>query len=825
MLRRTTILRSAAALALGFLLVQAEADEAGDARMQHWMAHPQRTAFAVRTEAPPRLDGLVDDEVWTRAPLNEGFTQSDPDNGEPASLRTTFQVAYDDDALYIAAVCYDDPDSVTAALARRDESRERDFVEINLDPHHDHQTGVWFNVGPSGWIGDGIIYNDDDFDDGWDSVAEAAAAMRPDGWSVELKIPYHALRFGDNETWGINVYRKISRRAEWAGWSFTPRGVTGFASRFGHLEGIEGIEPRRSLEILPFSVGRSILPVGDRGGEHDLASSAGLDLRYGLSSNISLNATVNPDFGQVEGDPAVLNLTVFETFYRERRPFFLEGIQIFQSPRPGIAGISGPARLFHSRRIGRPPSRFPLPAGSRELERPDHTTILGAVKLSGKTGARTAFGLLNAVTGREEALVEQADPARGRVEVEPVTNYFVGRVQQDLLTNSTAGAEVTAVNGRGFDPAYVGAGDLHLKWRDNAYRFYTRLAVSRARQGEDRGTGWEGLLNLGKSGGAFGGEVHLDARSPAFQVNDLGYMKPRNRIQTGLALHHQKLHPYWLARRSGYDLDFWVRWNYDRVRLFRGVAFSTWHHLHDYWGFWAQVLHNLEGLDEVVTRGGPIMVAPSDTRIGLNVWTDARKPVTGRFGWNFFESRSGDNLRSGFWAGLEFRPMSQLRVTMGPSYSFQRNFAQWLRNEDDDGDGEADRFIFGELESRVLAISVRGDWTFTPTLSLQLYAQPFVTTGDYGDIKELARPRSYEFFPYSGFDGNPDFHFRSLHSNLVLRWEFRPGSTLFLVWQQSRGRGFDALDPRFRPASDLGDTFLDPGQSILLVKGNWWLGL
>ena len=509
----------------------------------------------------------------------------------------------------------------------------------------------------------------------------------------------------------------------------------------------------------------------------------------------------------------------------QRRPFFLEGIQIFQSPRPGIAGISGPARLFHSRRIGRPPSRFPLPAGSRELERPDHTTILGAVKLSGKTGARTAFGLLNAVTGREEVLVEQAGTARRRVEVEPVTNYFVGRVQQDLLTNSTAGAEVTAVNGRGFDPAYVGAGDLHLKWRDNAYRFYTRLAVSRARQGEDRGTGWEGLLNLGKSGGAFGGEVHLDARSPAFQVNDLGYMKPRNRIQTGLALHHQKLHPYWLARRSGYDLDFWVRWNYDRVRLFRGVAFSTWHHLHNYWGFWAQVLHNLEGLDEVVTRGGPIMVAPSDTRIGLNVWTDARKPVTGRFGWNFFESRSGDNLRSGFWAGLEFRPMSQLRVTMGPSYSFQRNFAQWLRNEDDDGDGEADRFIFGELESRVLDISVRGDWTFTPTLSLQLYAQPFVTTGDYGDIKELARPRSYEFLPYAGFDGNPDFHFRSLHSNLVLRWEFRPGSTLFLVWQQSRGRGFDALDPRFRPASDLGNSFLDPGQSILLVKGNWWLGL
>ncbi len=793
--------------------------------MQQWMAHPQRTAVAVRTETPPRLDGVVDDAIWTRAPLNEGFTQREPNDGEPATLRTTFQVAYDDDALYVAAVCYDDPDSVTAALARRDERRERDFLEIDLDPHHDHQTGAFFTVGPSGWVGDGIIYNDDDYDNGWDSVAEAATAMRPDGWSVELKVPYHALRFGESTTWGINVFRRISRRAEKVAWSFVPQGVTGYASRFGHLEGIEGIKPRRSLEILPFTVGRSIRPVGDGGGENDLSSSAGVDLRYGLSSNISLNATVNPDFGQVEGDPAVLNLTVFETRHRERRPFFLEGIQIFQSPRPSITGVTGQARLFHSRRIGRPPSRFPLPAGSRELERPDHTTILGALKLSGKTGGRTAFGLLNAVTGREEVLVEQADSVRRHVEVEPVTNYLVGRVQQDLLTNSTAGAEVTAVNGRGFDPAYVGAGDLHLKWRQNAYRIYTRLAVSRTGQEEERGTGWEGLMNFKKSGGAFGGEAHVDARSPDFQVNDLGWMKPRNRIQAGLGLYHQKLHPYWFARRSWFDLDFWVRWNYARVRLFRGIASSTSHQLHNYWGFWARVIRNFEGFDEVVTRGGPIMVAPSDTRINLSVWSDDRKPVTARFGWSFFESRSGDNLQSGVWVRFEFRPMSQLRVTIGPSYNYQRNFAQWLQNKDDDGDGEADRFIFGELDSRVLDISVRGDWTFTPTLSLQLYAQPFVTTGDYGAIKELARPRSYEFLPYAGFDGNPDFHFRSLHSNLVLRWEFRPGSTLYLVWQQNRGRGLDALDPRFRPGDDLGSTFLDPGQSILLVKGNWWLGL
>ena len=325
----------AAVLAAVFLISGADAadeqpahTDTSDAQMQFWMTHPQRTARAVRAEVPPRLDGVIDDEIWLRAPVHEGFTQNDPDNGEPSTQRTTFQVAYDDDALYIAGMCYDTrPDSITARLARRDEWRERDLLEINLDPHHDHQTGVYFVVGPSGWIEDGIIYNDDDFDDSWDSVAEMKTARRTDGWSWELKIPYHVLRFGEKETytWGINVFRKISRRAEWSQWSFTPRGVSGYVSRFGHLEGIEGIRPQRSLEIFPFALGRSTLSPGDSGSEHDLFSSAGLDLRYGLSSNISLNATINPDFGQIEGDPAVLNLGVFETFFRERRPFFSGG--------------------------------------------------------------------------------------------------------------------------------------------------------------------------------------------------------------------------------------------------------------------------------------------------------------------------------------------------------------------------------------------------------------------------------------------------------------------------------------------------------------------
>ena len=835
----------AAVLAAVFLIAGAAgADEqpahtdTSDAQMQFWMTHPQRTARAVRAEVPPRLDGVIDDEIWLRAPIQEGFTQNDPDNGEPSTQRTTFQVAYDDDALYIAGMCYDTrPDSITARLARRDEWRERDLLEINLDPHHDHQTGVYFVVGPSGWIEDGIIYNDDDFDDSWDSVAEMKTARRTDGWSWELKIPYHVLRFGEKETytWGINVFRKISRRAEWSQWSFTPRGVSGYVSRFGHLEGIEGIRPQRSLEIFPFALGRSTLSPGDSGSDHDLFSSAGLDLRYGLSSNISLNATINPDFGQIEGDPAVLNLGVFETFFRERRPFFLEGIQIFESPTPFIVGIRRPTRLFHSRRIGRPPSRFDLPEDSDEVNRPDNTTILGAVKVSGKTAGRTAFGLLNAVTGREEARIDQRitsaetgriDTLRRDVEVEPITNYFIGRVQQDLLTNSTAGAQLTAVNGRGFDPAYVGAGDLHVKWWENAYRLYSRLAVSRAGQAEERDTGWEGALYFQKTGGAFGGQAYVDAQSPDFEANDLGFMRRNDRIQAGTHLRYEKLDPYWFARRSGFNFNVWSHWNFAGERLSRGVNFNTWHNLHNYWGFWMGLSRNFAAFDDLATRGGPLMRSPAHTWFGMDVWTDDRKPISAWLGWNVSGSQGGDNLGSWLGFAIALRPVSQFELEIEPGYNFNRNFAQWVENKDEDGDGEDDHFIFGELESRVFEIGVRGTYAFTPSLSLQLFVQPFVTTGDYGAIKELARPRSYEFSPYAGLEENPDFHSRSLRSNVVLRWEYRPGSTLFAVWQQSRDHAFDDVsNPRFRPAGDLSRAFTDDGDSIFLIKLNRWFGL
>lgn len=271
-----------------------------DARMAGWLAHPQRTAQAARTTTPPTLDGHVGEEEWAAAPIQSDFTQEDPKHGEPASERTTFQVLYDDEAIYVGVICYDSrPDSIRPMLSRRDEWRERDVIEVNLDPHHDHQTGNFFVTGPSGWMRDGSIYNDDDGDRTWDGVWEAKTMLREDGWSVEYRIPYHVLRFSEKPvyTWGINLFRFIARRQEWSHWNFKPDGVSGWASRFGHLEGIEGIQPKRSFEIFPFTIGRVTLTRGEDGAkdETDLLGTAGLDVRYGLTSSISLNGTINPD--------------------------------------------------------------------------------------------------------------------------------------------------------------------------------------------------------------------------------------------------------------------------------------------------------------------------------------------------------------------------------------------------------------------------------------------------------------------------------------------------------------------------------------------------
>lgn len=778
-----------------------------------------RVATAVRIEgAPPKLDGVLDDRIWKTAPLHEGFRQRDPDEGEPASERTTFQVAYDDEALYFGAMCYDgEPDKIASRLVRRDSFVESDRFDVILDPHHSRQEAFWFFIYPSGSVMDGTISGGDWWDSTWNGVWEVKTKIQKNRWVAECKIPFHVFRFAPKEkyTWGIQVARVISRKKEYALWRFIKKDEPGWVSRFGDLTGIKDIHPSRHLEFLPYAMGRTRL-----NDETDFWGNIGTDAQYGITTGTTLNATVNPDFGQVEADPARLNLTAYEEYFEERRPFFIEGASIFGS---------NDYNFFYSRRIGRRPGRFEIPDGTTELSRPEATTILGAAKIVGKTQGNTHFGIMQAVTAPEYARIQEGVDGK-KVQsnhlIEPLTNYFVGRINQDVLEgNSRVGLITTAVNRQNSTAAYVGGLDWDLKFAKDRYQITGTLATSQSWHLKTHKLGYLAHLEFDKRGGWWSGESSFRMLSPDFEMNDLGFSRRSDLLEWDYALSVRKQRPFSIFRRVAMQFYGWQQWNYDKVNIGRHLELLTNAHFKNYWDFSLLVARNLESFsDDDVRRGGALIKNPANWWAYTQLSTDSRKMIrlelNPTFNWNDDGQSYGYNLR----LYLRIRPASNVEFSVGPSYGYQVKDAQWVKQVERN---LKKHYVYGELESRTLDFTTRANISFTPTLSLQFYLQPFITIGDYTDFKELVEPKSYQFKPYV-LEENHDFHRRSLRGNTVLRWEFRPGSTLFLVWSQSRAVGIEevsAEDLEFRPLHRLGSSFTDEGKNIFLIKCRYWLGM
>jgi hypothetical protein len=428
----------------------------------------QAQRIKIKPQAP-KIDGRLDDAIWQQSPVSSDFLQLDPIEGEVASEKTTVQVAYDEEGLYVGIRCYDsDPQAIVSRLTRRDGETQADWISLSLDPHLDRQTGCFFTAYASGSVIDGTYADDRNKDETWNAVWEVATSIDAEGWSAEFYIPYYVMRFSpqDEYTWGLNVERHISRKQERTHWNLMQKDQPGLVSQFGNLHGIRDIDPPLHLEYVPYAMGRSIVDGGA-----DYFGNAGVDLRYGVTSSLSLNATVNPDFGQVEADPAQLNLTAFEDFFSEQRPFFVEGASIFET---------GDFDLLYSRRIGRRPGYFSVPEDAVEEDRPEATTILGALKLTGKTEGKTAFGLLQAVTAPEYADINR-NSVRDEYRIEPLTNYLVGRVRQDVFDGTSGvGLFASSVHRRDGQSAYVGATDWDLRFREDIYNLTGTLAASRA---------------------------------------------------------------------------------------------------------------------------------------------------------------------------------------------------------------------------------------------------------------------------------------------------------------------------------------------------------
>ena len=852
---------------------------------------PPLHLVAQRASAPPVLEGRLDEPLWASAPVASGFVQARPVPGAAGTERTEVRVAYDDGAVYVAARMFDTrPDSIVGRLARRDQDVHSDWFSVALDSYHDRRTAFVFAVNPRGVKRDLVITNDQGGDDGWDAVWDAAVRTDSLGWTVEFRIPLSQLRFraGDGGgTWGINFERRIARRDEVSHWAPLPPDASGVVSRYGTLQGLRGLRAPRRLEVQPYTVARVTRAPGAAADPYhqptEWFGSAGADVKYGLTSELTLTATINPDFGQVEADPSEVNLSGFESYFEEKRPFFTEGADLFQTGYP---------QLFYSRRVGRAPQGSPPAADFADV--PPSTTILGAAKLTGKTGG-WSIGLLDAVTADERARFTSAQ-GQGSARVEPLTNYAVARIARDFRGGrSGVGGIVTATHRRldgGFDflPSSGYAGGIDARHRFGDYEVSGAVlgsliagsdtAVARVQRGAghyfqrpgarhlaydpSRGTlgGYAAHATVEKTGGgSWSWQLYGHAFSPGFEVNDLGYHFGADELRQYAVVGYQQHKPGRVFRNWHASVSQAADWTFGGERKDAFVEADFGFQLPNQWNAFGWFMRHVGGIAPDALRGGPAVLWPGQSMGGLSLRTDPRRKVRLGFGSNWSVQDGTGTRRLSLSPSVTVRPSQRMDVSLRPSLSWNRATWQYVGRRRDANAGGVDRYVVGHLDQATASLTARVDLSFTPELSLQLYASPFVSAGDYTDFREVANPRARgfdsRFRPLggelrecvapsggvfygvraqrdgcgtdeggAGFAyrfGNPDFNLREFRSNAVLRWEYRPGSTLFVVW--SNGRSSFAADGRMDAWDDTADLFRARGINVLLVKLSYWLGM
>jgi len=852
---------------------------------------------AVRTDAAIRIDGVLEEPPW-QGPAATGFRQSDPDDGRPATERTEVWVAYDRRNLYVAARLHDrDPGGIIGRLGRRDASLDSDWFVFAVDPYLDRRSGFEFAVNPSGSIQDGTLFNDEGRDMTWDGVWEAAARVNSSGWCVEMRIPFHQLHFREQAahtyTWGVNFFRAIQRKNERCAYAWVPKEESGYVSRFALLTGIRDIRPGRPLELLPYTAGNARYSPRVPGDPFHTGAAytgnAGFDLKSSLRTHLTLNLTVNPDFGQVEVDPAVINISDQETYYVEKRPFFVEGADIFRFGYGGAnqvrnLGWRDPA-FFYSRRIGRAPQGSIRSPGF--VDAPEWATILSAAKVTGKLGRGWNVGAVAGLTQRESALVEEGS-ARFSREVEPFTTYGVLRAQRefeegfrglgfiatgvwrtirdgDLEAALPRKALSFAVDGWSFldrDRTWVLTGWLGGTRVTGTSEAITRLQLSSLHyfQRPDAGyvhvdpeatrlDGWAGRLFLNKQKGRFVFNAALGAMSPGFHAVDIGYHTRGDIVNAHLEAGYQSFHPGKVFRNWKVTLAAYRGYDFGGVRVDEYYILSAEARLLNYWRGSLYLSYDPERLSHYFTRGGPLALYPWGIMRRASFSSDDRRPVVINLSGHYRTHPYGSYNYS-FRAGVRWKPSANFSLSLTPAYSWRHSVGQYITRVPDPLRVETygARYVLSDIIQETASMEIRLDWTFTPRLSLQAYLQPFIGVGDYYKFKELHAPRTFDFDVYGEGsstivqaertytvdpDGpgpsppfsfaDPDFNLKSLRGTVVLRWEYRPGSTAYVVWTQNRADYSHPGDLDFD--RDLSLLFRAKGDNILLFKLNYRFAL
>jgi hypothetical protein len=810
------------------------------------------SATAQRASRPPTIDGKDDDDVWRLAASIGEFRQFRPVEDADPTVRTEAKVAYDEHNFYAFIRAFDPaPDSIQKLLARRDIRICCDQIKIVIDSYHDRRSGYEFAVNPAGVKRDYAVYNDGNEDDAWDGVWEVGTQVDSLGWTAEFRIPLSQLRYAHRptNTFGFGVWRDIDRRGqERVSWPLYRVSRTGFISQLGEINGLDGLAAPIRLEVAPYVVAKNEPRAGF---ERDQQYAVGADIKYGVTSNITIDATVNPDFGQVEADPAVVNLSAFETFFQERRPFFIEGTGTFQfDVNCNIVNCSGEG-LFYSRRIGREPQ---LLGEYGEDDSPTATRILGAAKITGRLPGGLTIGALEAVTQRHHGSANRT--------IEPLTNYAALRGRQDFRNGESGiGFMLTGVHrdvDEWTDPflrrsAYAGALDVRHRFAKGRYQISGALGLSRVsgspsaiaatqrssvrfyQRPDDNVdldttrtslSGNSAELVFRKFGGFIQYETSYMRRSPGFEINDLGilFRADQQGWNTWGSLNWQN--PTRLIQQGYWNFNWWQFWTSEGLPTDRAANTNAHMQLKNRW--WVHYGATVGGFGDVFcdrcARGGPAFRKDEFFAPWGGIEGDQRWSVWPNLFVNYTTSDHGRSEYFNVNGGVEVRVSTRFRGSVTPSVTHRINdLREFGFRPDSTG---AAHYVFARLDQQEASVRFRLDYTASTTLTIQAYAEPFVSKGRHSDVRELsatprARQYSDRFQPYAGFTAT-DFNSKFFNSNVVLRWEYRPGSTLFLVWNQGRSDFESAMGGRSFNR-DFGRLFDAYPSNTFLIKASYWL--
>ena len=840
-----------------------------------------RIYYATRlTTAKPVIDGALNDTCWKTGEWAGNFTQWVPREGAKPSQPTQINILYDDQNIYVAIRAFDsEPDKIIRKAGKRDEFNG-DVVGVTFDSYHDHRTGFEFDVTAAGQKTDLILTNPQSADFNWNAVWYVKAGLEDSAWTAEFEIPLSQLRYSSDsdQVWGMHCWRWIDRLQEESDWEPQSSTSAGILYQFGELHGIKGLPGSRRIEIMPYMVGKLKTfksepdnPFADKG--RSWLGNAGIDAKIGLSSNFTVDLTINPDFGQVESDPSVMNLTAFETFYEERRPFFLEGRNIFSFDFDNSS-------IFYSRRIGHSPSYTPALGNNEYMDYPDNTAILSAAKISGKTADGLSIGILQSITAHENAEISSMNTRRD-VSVEPLTNYVIARIQQDFEDgNSVLGGVFTSTNRFINDScldflnrnAYTGGLDLLHQWKDKEFyidakfvgssingssdamrilqnssaRYYQRPDADPSQFDSAAAglSGYGGRIKIGKgSKGLWRYSEEFNWRSPGLDLNDIGYMPTADILNQRTSLSYFINQPILIFRTYSIGISQINNWDFGMHYLSSGGELSLYLEFLNKWALSTAVDYTSQALDTRILRGGYAMLVPAVWSNGLYIRTDPSEKIFFDINASFSASENQSSRYYYVQPEISVMPVNILKVSMSVNYSENYNNLQYV---DTRSVQNGIRYILGKINQQTLGATFRIDYNITPELSIQYYGSPFATVGKYSEFKSVTNPKAAKYSdrylnlnPLFNGDScevsennnpvidykfaNPDFNFSQFRSNLVFRWEYRPGSQIYIVWSQDRTNYImPGNSSVYNAAGDLRDVYPN---NIFLIKFNYWFSI